>query len=253
MIFPQVLRGCFLASLALLPVAVNTSPAGRTEDPEQSLPPVVDPGPVCVQSEGKPAPSDAIVLFSGMDLSGWRSATGEPAPWRTEDDYMEIVPGSGAIRTDQSFGDCQLHLEWRAPLPVTGSGQDRGNSGVYFMERYEVQVLDSYDNATYPDGQAAAVYGQYPPLANASRPPGEWQTYDVIFRRPHFSEDGALVRPATITLFHNGVLVQDHVELKGPTGQYPPEYQYHPDKLPLGLQDHASPVRYRNVWIRELN
>jgi hypothetical protein len=160
-----------------------------------------------------------------MDLAAWRSAAGETAPWRTEDDYMEVVPGSGAIRTEQSFGDCQLHLEWRTPLPATGSGQDRGNSGVYFMERYEVQVLDSYDNQTYPDGQAGAVYGQYPPLANASRPPGEWQTYDVIFRRPRFNEDGSLLRPAQITLFHNGVLVQDNVELRGPTGQEQPEYQ----------------------------
>lgn len=240
----KIMNGCCLVAVALLPVGVNST--------DRPLPPVVDPGSACVQNEERRPPSDAVVLFSGIDLAAWRSATGEPAPWRTEDDYMEIVPGSGAIRTDQSFGDCQLHLEWRTPVPATGTGQDRGNSGVYFMERYEVQVLDSYDNQSNPEGQAAAVYGQYPPLANASRPPGEWQTYDVIFRRPRFNEDGSLLRPARITLFHNGVLVQDNVELRGTTGQEQPEYQYHPDKLPLGLQDHGSPVRYRNAWMREL-
>lgn len=240
----KIMNGCCLVAVALLPVGVNST--------DRPLPPIVDPGSACVPSEERRPPSDAVVLFSGIDLAAWRSATGEPAPWRTEDDYMEIVPGSGAIRTDQSFGDCQLHLEWRTPTPATGTGQDRGNSGVYFMERYEVQVLDSYDNQSNPEGQAAAVYGQYPPLANASRPPGEWQTYDVIFRRPRFNEDGSLLRPARITLFHNGVLVQDNVELRGTTGQEQPEYHYHPDKLPLGLQDHGSPVRYRNAWMREL-
>lgn len=200
-----------------------------------------------------PPPSDAIVLFDGKDLSQWSDMKGEPAKWKVENGYMEIAKGSGDIRTKAGFGDVQLHVEWAAPTREQDSGQNQGNSGVYLMGLYEVQVLDSYQNQTYADGQAAAIYGQYPPLVNACRPPGEWQSYDIIFRRPRFDGEGKLLQPARVTVVHNGVLVQDHVELWGPSNwlEYDP-YKAHPDKLPISLQDHGSPVRYRNIWLREL-
>jgi hypothetical protein len=217
---------------------------------DRPQPPVVDPGGV---SAPVPAPSDAVVLFDGRDLSHWRSSTGGPARWTVEHGYMEVAPGTGAIATAEGFGDCQLHLEWAAPVPATGEGQERGNSGVFLMGRYEVQVLDSYRAPTYPDGQAAAIYGQYPPLVNASRPPGEWQSYDIIFHAPRFDAQGTLLRPARMTVLHNGVLVQDNVTLTGPTA-HPnrPPYAPHPARLPLMLQDHGHRVRYRNIWVREL-
>lgn len=195
------------------------------------------------------------MLFDGSSLVAWR-ATGSaatPARWRVADGYFEVVSGTGDIATKRDFGDVQLHLEWAAPLPVKGSGQGRGNSGVFLMGLYEIQILDSYENPTYPDGQAAAIYGQYPPLVNASRPPGEWQSYDILFRRPRFGPGGSLLAPAYVTLLHNGVLVQNNVALRGPTKhQQRPPYAVHPDRLPLILQDHGNPVRFRNVWIREL-
>jgi hypothetical protein len=199
-------------------------------------------------------PSDAVVLFSGKDLSLWESMDGKPTKWICKDDYFECVKGSGFIRTKQGFGDVQLHIEWAAPVPAKGTSQGRGNSGVFLMGLYEVQVLDSYDNITYADGQAAAIYGQYPPQVNAARPPGEWQSYDIIFHHPRFNSLGVLAKPARMTIFHNGVLVQDNVEPWGGTNwqRYAP-YAYHPDKLPLSLQDHGNPVRFRNVWIRELS
>lgn len=166
---------------------------------------------------------------------------------------MEVVAGTGEITTVRAFGDCQLHVEWASPDPPAHTGQDRGNSGVFLMGRYEVQVLDSYGNRTYPDGQAAAIYGQYPPLVNASRPPGVWQSYDIVFRRPRFDERGQLIAPARITVIHNGVLVHDAVILTGPTGhRRRPPYEAHADRLPITLQDHASPVRFRNIWVRDL-
>jgi hypothetical protein len=166
---------------------------------------------------------------------------------------MEVVNDSGSIRTKRGFGDCQLHVEWATPAAATGSGQDRGNSGVFLMDLYEVQVLDSYNSKTYADGMAAAIYGQYPPLVNASRKPGEWQTYDIVFHAPRFDEDGKLVSPARMTVLHNGILVQDNEELTGPTANKArPPYKAHADKLPLSLQDHGHPVRYRNIWIREI-
>jgi hypothetical protein len=222
----------------------------KIHDADRPLPPVVDPGPA-----GDPvsAPSDAIVLFDGSDLSQWTGSKGEPARWKVENGYMEVVKKTGSVRTVRGFGDCQLHIEWSAPVPATGEGQGRGNSGVFLMEKYEVQVLDCYKNKTYADGMTAAVYGQYPPLVNACRPPGEWQAYDIIFRRPYFAEDGSLIRPALMTVFHNGILIQDNVELMGPTAHKKRDpYKAHADKLPLSLQDHGNPVRYRNVWIREL-
>lgn len=225
----------------------------KIHDRSRPHPRIVDPGTASTQNQPGQPPSDAIILFDGKGLSQWRSMDGSPAKWKIKDGYIETVGGAGYIRTVQKFGDCQLHVEWTAPLPVKGNGQGRGNSGVFLMGKYEVQVLDSYQNKTYADGQAAAVYGQYPPQVNACRPPGQWQTYDIIFHRPRFDETGELLRPARMTVLHNGVLVQDNVELLGPTRWvHRPSYQLHPDKLPLSLQDHGNPVRYRNIWIREL-
>jgi hypothetical protein len=217
-------------------------------DRNRPAPKVVDPG------GANKAPSDAVVLFDGKDLAQWKSQKdGAPARWKVENGYMEVAKGTGGIETARSFGDCQLHIEWASPSPGVGQDQDRGNSGVFFIGQYEVQVLDSYQSATYPDGQAAALYGQYPPLVNASRPPGEWQTYDIVFRGPRFDGEGKLLRPARVTVLHNGVLVQDAVELTGPTAHKSrPPYKAHPPKGPISLQDHSHPVRFRNIWVREL-
>jgi hypothetical protein len=215
-------------------------------DLNRPQPRVVDPG-----GPGR-APSDAVVLFDGKDLSKWKSAKGGAAPWKVENGYFEVVKGTGGIETVDTYGDGQLHIEWMAPSPAVGESQDRGNSGVFFGP-YEVQVLDSYNSKTYPDGQAAALYGQFPPLVNASRPPGEWQTYDIIFHGARFDASGQVTRPTRITVIHNGVVVQDNQDLVGPTTHKArPPYKAHPEKLPLALQDHAHPVRFRNVWFREL-
>jgi hypothetical protein len=217
---------------------------------DRPQPVVVDPGP---EQPPAPALSDAIVLFDGTDLSRWRAENGDPAPWRVVDGAIEVVPHTGSLVTRDSFGDVQLHIEWRTPPRVEGEGQERGNSGVYLMGIYELQVLDSHQNPTYPDGQAGAIFGQYPPLVNASRGPGEWQTYDVVFHAPRFDEAGGLLAPARMTVFHNGVLVQDDVELTGPTAfQKRPPYEFHSPGLPITLQDHEFPVRYRNIWLREI-
>jgi hypothetical protein len=219
-------------------------------DEARPMPPVVDPGPA-----GPPAavPADAVVLFGGTDLSAWTTAKGTPAGWLVRDGYMEVVKGRGAVRTTNAFGDCQLHMEWASPAPAVGSGQDRGNSGVFLMDTYEVQVLDSYESKTYADGMAGAIYGQFPPLVNASRKPGEWQTFDIVFHRPRFDASGALVAPARMTVFHNGILVHDNDELTGPTANKArPPYKAHADRLPISLQDHSHPVRFRNIWIRDL-
>lgn len=240
-----------LTSLVATPALAQPPSAWLAHDMRRPRPVVVTPGELSLPVA---APSDAIVLFDGSDLSGWRDAEGGPAKWVIRDGYMESVPNSGYVYSAGAFGDVQLHVEWAAPVPAKGSGQGRGNSGVFLMSRYEVQVLDSYGNDTYPDGQAAAVYGQYPPLVNACLPPGEWQSYDVVFRRPRFRRDGTLAEAARMTVIHNGVLVQDNVELWGPTAwlQNMP-YESHPDKLPLALQDHGNPVRFRNIWLRELS
>jgi hypothetical protein len=225
----------------------------KIHDPNRPVPPVIEPGTASTQESPGRAPSDAVVLFDGKDLSQWASTDGGAAKWKVENGYLEVVPKTGYIHTREAFGDCQLHVEFAEPTPPKGESQERGNSGVFLQGLYEVQVLDSYQNKTYADGQAAAVYGQYPPLVNASRPPGEWQTYDIIFHGPRFDAAGKLTRPARETVFHNGVLVQDNVELTGPTahGERPP-YKPTREKLPLALQDHGDPVRYRNIWIREL-
>ena len=205
-------------------------------------PKVVDPGP---------PPADAIVLFDGTDLSKWANDKGGPAKWEVKDG-VATVNGTGYIHTRQAFGDCQLHVEWATPAEVKGDGQGRGNSGVYLQGLYEVQVLDSYDNKTYFDGQAGAIYKQHPPLVNVCRKPGEWQTYDIIYHGPRFGTDGKLLKPGNFTVLQNGVLIQDHVEIQGDTMKSPPRYAAHPAKLPLALQDHGNPVHYRNIWIREL-
>lgn len=219
-------------------------------DESRPQPPVADPGPA---GPPLPASSDAVVLFDGRDLSKWVTGKGEPAAWKVENGYMEVVKGSGSIRTKEGFGDCQLHVEWASPAGVVGAGQGRGNSGVFLMDTYEVQILDCYHNKTYPDGMTASVYGQYPPLVNACRKPGEWQTFDIVFHPPRFDAGGKLLHPALMTVFHNGILVHDDVELTGPTAHKDrPPYEVHAGKLPISLQDHGHPVRFRNIWIRGL-
>ncbi len=203
-----------------------------------------------------PPPLDAIVLFDGNSLANWRTADSAmgPAKWKVENGYMAIVPGAGGIMTAQSFRNVQLHIEFASPSPPSSNtGQNRGNSGVFLMRTYEVQVLDSYENRTYPDGQAGSIYGQWPPLVNASRKPGEWQRYDIIFNAPRFRADSSVESPARLTVFHNGVLVQDNVALVGPTSNgWRAPYVKHADALPIALQDHGERVRFRNIWIREL-
>ena len=221
-------------------------------DPTRPMARVVTPGTASTPEQAGKAPSDAIVLFDGKDLSKWvAEKDGAPAGWKVENGYFEVVKGSGSIRTKDGFGDVQLHVEWMAPKPPVGEDQDRGNSGIFLMGKYEVQVLDSYESKTYADGQASALYGQYPPLVNPVRPPGEWQAYDIVFFGPRFDKDGKLLRPARATVFLNGVLTQYNQELTGPTAHKArPPYEAHPDKLPIGLQDHSHPVRYRNLWLR---
>jgi len=202
------------------------------------------------------APSDAEVLFNGSDTSKWitpQNNTTGPVTWKVENGYMEVIPGKGGVRTKESFGDIQLHLEFATPTKVEGTSQGRGNSGVRFMDRYEIQVLDSYDNRTYADGMAAAIYGDTPPMVNVARKPGEWQTYDIVFEAPKFNGT-MVVAPAYVTVFWNGVLVQHRRPIMGSTSATTTVHQYtpHDPELPLTLQDHAHPVRYRNVWIRRL-
>jgi hypothetical protein len=226
----------------------------RVHDLKRPHPRMVKPG----EPPGRP-PSDAVVLFDGKDLSQWMAfAKGEdpskivqPA-WKVENGYMEVTAGSGSIFSKEKFGDCQIHVEWATPGEPKGSSQSRGNSGVLIMTRYEVQVLDSFDNVTYADGQAAAIYAQTPPMVNASRRPGEWQMYDIAFEAPRFEGD-KLVKPAYITVLHNGVLVHHHREVIGRmTHRRVGTYAPHAPEEPFALQAHGNPVRYRNIWIRRL-
>ena len=220
----------------------------HVHDPDRPHPPVVTPA-----AKAGGAPSDAAVLFNGRDLSQWVSEkNGGPAPWKVEHGYFAVAPGTGTIATKEKFGDCQLHVEWSEPRNVSGTSQGRGNSGVFLMGRYEVQVLDPWKNLTYADGQAAAIYGQWPPLANPGRPPGEWQVYDIVFEAPRFDGE-KVVKPAYITVFFNGVLVQNHEAAFGPTGhRILPHYVPQPAEDSLVLQDHHNAVRFRNIWIRRL-
>ena len=225
----------------------------HVHDGERPQPPVIDPGTPSTQEKPGRPPSDAVILFDGRDLAQWANlADGGPAPWKVENGYMEVVPRSGNIRTRSEFGDCQLHIEWAAPTVIEGESQGRGNSGVFLMGRYEIQVLDCYNNPTYPDGTTAAIYGQYPPLVNACRPPGQWQTYDIIWQGPRFEGD-RLVRPAMTSVLFNGLVVHYHQTLQGPTQhRILARYEPHPPVGPLVLQDHGNPVRFRNIWYRPL-
>jgi len=233
-------------------------PGGKwhVHDPDRPQPKVVTPGEFSTPTKpGKP-PSDAIILFDGTDLSKWQTQSGQPSGWKVENCEM-VVPQKGTVNggdvfTKDEFGDCQLHIEFATPKPPHGDSQGRGNSGVFFFGKYEFQVLDSYQNRTYPDGQAASLYGQYPPLVNASRKPGEWQVYDIAFTAPRF-KDGKLESPAYITAFHNGVLVQNHAAYLGASGHKTlATYTPHGPKGPIKLQDHGDPMRYRNIWLRPL-
>lgn len=232
-------------------------PGGKwhVHDGDRPQPKVIDPGSFSTQETAGKPPSDAIVLFDGTDLSKWEGDGGKPAGWKIEKDYMEIDPKAGSIHTKEKIGDCQLHVEWSAPNPpnLKAHGQERGNSGVMFFNgRYEIQVLDSYENPTYPDGQASAIYGCYPPLVNATRKPGEWQMYDIVFTVPRF-ENGKLTKPGYFTVFHNGVVVHNHAELLGETQHRQfPKYNPHEPEGQLVLQDHGNNVRYRNIWYRKL-
>jgi hypothetical protein len=236
--------------MTLLLLALLQAQEWPVHSMDRPRPPVVQPAPA---STPTPAPSDAIRLFDGKSLTEWRGENGQPARWIVRAGYVEVAPGTGSLVSARAFGDIQLHVEWRAPVPAKGEGQERGNSGVFLMGLYEVQILDSHHNDTYPDGQAGALFGQNPPLVNAAQPPGAWQTYDIVFRRPRFGADGTLQRPARVTVLWNGVLVQDNVEMGGRTAfQRRATYSPHADKLPLSLQDHSYPVRFRNIWVREL-
>jgi hypothetical protein len=225
-------------------------------DPNRPQPPVVTPGSFSTPDQPGRPPSDAIVLFDGTEagLGKWEAdkEPAEPTKWIVKDGAMQCVPGSGYIRTKEKFGDCQLHVEWSAPAKVEGNSQGRGNSGVFLMGQTEVQVLDNFNNPTYPDGAAGSVYGVNPPYANALRPPGEWQVYDIIFRRPIY-KDGKLVDSGRFTVMMNGVVVQDSTPLEGGGGHKGrSKERSFPDKGPLKLQDHGNPVRYRNIWYRPL-
>lgn len=236
-----------------LSVSAQEQMGYEVHDGRRPQPVVITPGTFSTQDQPGNPPSDAIVLFDGKDLSNWQSVKGGDAPWQVVDGDMRSVPGSGDIQTKQQFGDVQVHVEWLEPEGTKGRSQRRGNSGVFLQGLYEIQVLDNYKSETYPDGMAGAVYGQYPPLANVCRPQGEWQTYDIVFHAAKL-QDGKVVRPARVTAFFNGVLVQDDTDLIGPTGYqilatYPASL---PDKGPLRLQDENSPIGYRNIWVREL-
>lgn len=211
------------------------------------VPPKVTPG------QGTAAPSDATVLFDGTDLKNWTGTNGKAAQWVVADGAMTVKPGAGGIRTKQEFRDVQLHIEWRSPIEPDKKGQGRGNSGIFLMGTYELQVLESHGSTTYSNGQAGSIYKQHIPLVNATRPAGEWQTYDVVFTAPVFGESGRVIHPATFTVFHNGVLIQNHVSLMGNTPyQGLPTYEKRDATGPLFLQDHSNEVSYRNIWIREL-
>jgi hypothetical protein len=227
----------------------------RVHDVARPLPVVVTPGTESSQDRpGKP-PSDAIVLFDGTNFSKWATyVKGQPTEpkWKIENGYAEVDPKVGGIQTREKFGSMQLHIEWQEPVDIQGKSQGRGNSGVLLMNRYEIQVLDSFENRTYSDGGAAAVYGQYPPLVNSSRKPGEWQTYDIFFEAPK-SENGSVVKPAFVTVIHNGVLVQYHREILGNTEHAKlAKYGKVGEEEALGLQNHQQIVRYRNIWVRRI-
>lgn len=237
-----------LAAMAMADCIAQDKPKPEETEVWEPEPEVVKPG----TSPGAP-PSDAIVLFDGKNMAQWTNLKGNTPKWTVADGAMTVVKGTGDIKTREAFGDIQLHIEWRTPAEVESEGQGRGNSGIFFCEKYELQVLDSYNNRTYSNGQAGSIYKQTIPLVNASRGPGEWQTYDAVFIMPRFNEDGSLKTPGRITVFHNGVLIHHNTEIKGTT-----EYIGPPKIIPHGegslrLQDHGNPVSYRNIWVRPLS
>ncbi len=225
--------------------------AWHVHDPDRPKPRVITSG--VTFSDVAAPPSDAVVLFDGKDLSKWKHGDGAAAKWKVENGYMEVVPKTGILRTKDEFGDFQLHIEWATPEVVTGKGQGRGNNGLNIFGRYEIQILDSYNNETYSDGQAAAIYGQSPPLVNASRPPGQWQSYDVIWEAPRWDAEGKLEKKAYVTVLHNGVVVHHRRELNGFTQHRTVgDYKKRQEKGPIELYEHGNPVRFRNIWIRPL-
>lgn len=253
--------------LRLLALAFVLPACGLLANDDELPPPGMTeywtPQPTVVSAPNGGVPSDAIVLFDGTDLDAWQLLRREDAPlpanWIVEDGVMTVPPKakgdpSNTIETRQHFGDVQLHLEWRAPASNGKDGQARGNSGVFFMGRYEVQILDCYENQTYVNGMTASVYKQHPPLVNACRAPGEWQTYDIIFEAPRFSPDGTLLKKARVTVIHNGIVVQHATVIDGPSVYRGlPSYSYHSPRQPIYLQDHNDPISFRNIWVRELD
>lgn len=245
------MRTLLFAACTLLSATALAQNNGQMKPEEtevwEPVPKVITPG-----TEVLTAPSDAIILFNGKNLDNWEAEKGGPAQWEVKNDIMTVVKGTGVIKTKQQFEDFQLHIEWRTPAEVKGESQGRGNSGIFMQEYYELQVLDNYNNRTYSNGQAGSFYKQRIPLVNACKKPGEWQTYDVIWTAPRFNEDGSVQSRARATVLQNGVLVQNNVELDGPT-QYigKPSYVKHGPKS-IALQDHGNPVSYRNIWIRSL-
>lgn len=229
------------------------------KDPvKQPQPKVIAPGTPGYGTKAGTAPSDAVVLFDGTadSMKNWTDTKGGKTKWVFVDGVLEPVRKAGLIQSKQKFGSCQLHVEWATPVNVHGNGQRRGNSGVFLMGIYEVQILDSFENQTYPDGQAGAIYGNSKPLVNASRKPGQWQSYDIIFHRPVFAKNGKVVKRAMFTVLHNGVLIQDNYSVATGTNWQGPhamsDYFAHEDELPIRLQDHGNPVRFRNIWVRPL-
>lgn len=251
---------CRLASFATVALTASVAcgqqsqsdPRYKVHDMSRPQPPVVAPGTPSTQDRAGTAPSDAIVLFDGKSLSKWRTGGGDAA-WKIVDGVIEVAPGTGSLTTRDSFGDCHFHVEWMVPKGLSPNGQMGCNSGVFFMEMYEVQILHSHGNETYPDGMAGSLYGQYPPLVNACRPQGEWNTYDIVFTAPRFADDGSVTSPATCTVLFNGVVVQNHVEFFGRTAHMrQAAYAKHPDKMPISIQDHGDALRFRNIWVRPL-
>ncbi len=239
-----LLSTLLVAALSISHAQTNKVAAAKKEKQEDPQPTVIDPG------ESGKAPSDAIVLFDGKNLSMFRGERKPEPGWKIDNGVMESTP-PGGVFSKEEFADCQVHVEFATPSNVKGDGQGRGNSGVYLMGRYEIQILDNYNNQTYPNGQCGAMYGNYPPLVNACRKPGEWQSYDIVFHPPKKLADGS-VRPGSFTVLHNGVLIQDNVAVKG-EGTTASPLRGIVEKGPLYLQDHGNPVRFRSVWVRKLN
>ena len=242
----------FLSILSCLLFSVSTMHSQDITDPKETE--VWEPEPTVVKpgTTNSAPPSDAIVLFDGSNGAQWTHEDGSDIKWTIANGIITVLPGTGPIMTKESFGDCQLHIEWSSPEEPKRVGQDKRKSGIFFQEKYEIQVLNSFENRTYSNGQAGSIYKQNPPLVNAMRQPTQWNTYDIIFHAPKFDEKGIKIKSATITAIHNGVLIQDNFEIQGTTEYIgPPKSIAHGDG-PLVLQDHSNPVRYRNIWIREL-